>query len=43
MIEAWYTKFALPLLLNTLYSCFSANLRAYEVVALPSYWLEAHL
>ena len=24
MIEAWYTKFALPLLLDTLYSCFSA-------------------
>lgn len=22
MIEVWYTKFVLPLLLNTLYSCF---------------------
>ena len=42
MIEVWYTKFVLPLLLNTLYSCFSANLRAYESVVLPFYSVVAH-
>ena len=42
MIEALYTKFVLPLLLNTLYSCFSANLRAY-VFSLPSCWQEASI
>ena len=43
MLEVWYTKFVLPLLLNILSPYFSVNLQACATVVHLSYWKEVRM